>query len=88
MQGRTALGFDLGGRARIIDKFRPDLAFFETTAQLNNSPNSAPGDFKPSWEWHSGLPTLNPISRREYLQVLSRINFYMNQQHSIHIRPY
>ncbi|KAE8153529.1 hypothetical protein BDV25DRAFT_127188 [Aspergillus avenaceus] len=61
----TPLTVDLGDAAQIIDNFRPDLAFSRWAV---------------SWKWDSSWATSEIFTlRREYLQVLSQVNFYMKQ---------
>ncbi|EFW13357.1 conserved hypothetical protein [Coccidioides posadasii str. Silveira] len=67
---------DIGDAAAIIDNYRPDIAFYTA----NSSPNRCPGDLKVSWKWESSYRTSQiPAERREYLQVLSQVNYYMEQ---------
>ncbi|KMW69168.1 hypothetical protein BDDG_13333 [Blastomyces dermatitidis ATCC 18188] len=76
----TPITVDIGDAATIIDNYRPDIAFFQAGSALNSSPNRCPGDLKVSWKWESGYRTsLVPGDRREYLQVLSQVNYYMGQ---------
>lgn len=76
----TPITIDIGDGARIIDNFRPDIAFFQAGSTLNTSPNRCPGDLKVSWKWGSNWCTASaPEDRREYKQVLSQVNFYMKQ---------
>ncbi|OJD24728.1 hypothetical protein ACJ73_03907 [Blastomyces percursus] len=76
----TPITVDIGDAATIIDNYRPDIAFFRAGSALNSSPNRCPGDLKVSWKWGSGYRTsLVPGDRREFLQVLSQVNYYMGQ---------
>lgn len=79
----TPITIDIGDAARIIDNFRPDIAFFEAGSTLNSSPNRCPGDLKVSWKWGSDWRTsLLSGERTEYIQVLSQVNFYMRQHNA------
>ncbi|PGH30700.1 hypothetical protein GX50_06513 [[Emmonsia] crescens] len=76
----TPVTVDIGDAAIIIDNYRPDIAFFRDGSTLNSSPNRCPGDLKVSWKWGSGYRTSSEAGdRREYLQVLSQVNYYMKQ---------
>ncbi|KKZ63790.1 hypothetical protein EMCG_01894 [[Emmonsia] crescens] len=75
----TPVTVDIGDAATIIDNYRPDVAFFTADA----SPNRCPGDLKVSWKWETGYRTSQvPAERKEYMQVLSQVNYYMKQHHA------
>ncbi|KAK2768361.1 hypothetical protein FQN54_000215 [Arachnomyces sp. PD_36] len=76
----SSITVDIGDAATIIDNYRPDIAFFRADSALNCSSNRCPGDLKVSWKWGSGYRTSSVAGdRREFLQVLSQINYYMRQ---------
>jgi hypothetical protein len=56
MGNRTAVSFDVGEAARIVNRFVPDLAFFAEN-QFGTSWNRVPGDAKPSWKWSTAMRT-------------------------------
>ncbi|KAM5442976.1 hypothetical protein MferCBS31731_001849 [Microsporum ferrugineum] len=79
----TSITVDIGDAAQIIDLFRPDIAYFRAGSTPNTSPNRCPGDLKVSWKWGSNWATsVVSYKRREYLQVLSQVNFYMKQHNA------
>lgn len=79
----SATTIDGGGSARIIDQFRPDIAFIVVDASLSTGVNRAPGDLKVSWKWESSMQfSQNLADRREYKQVLAQVNFYMDQHNA------
>ncbi|KAK2807021.1 hypothetical protein FQN50_005595 [Emmonsiellopsis sp. PD_5] len=76
----TPITVNIGDAAIIIDNYQPDIAFFHAGSTLNSSPNRCPGDLKVSWKWESGLRTSLLLGdHKEYLQVLSQVNYYMRQ---------
>ncbi|EER36952.1 conserved hypothetical protein [Histoplasma capsulatum var. duboisii H88] len=82
-QGLTRVSYDEGEGARILNNYKPDTAFFDETMPATTSWNRAPGEVKPSWKWTSNLRNSPlPAGRREFRQVLSRLNFYMKQHHA------
>ncbi|KAL1979107.1 hypothetical protein VTN96DRAFT_6842 [Rasamsonia emersonii] len=83
MSGITALSFDVGEYAEIIDGFKPDTAYFVVSLPEGSGPNRAPGDIKPSWKWNTAMAT-HPVAgvRNEYRQALSQVNWYMKQHRS------
>ncbi|OOF98428.1 hypothetical protein ASPCADRAFT_205663, partial [Aspergillus carbonarius ITEM 5010] len=83
MNGLTALSFDVGEHAQLIESFTPDIAYFMETLSSGNGPNRAPGDVKPSWKWSTALAAHPRLSMRtEYRQALSQVNYYMEQHGS------
>ncbi|PWY67608.1 hypothetical protein BO94DRAFT_540407 [Aspergillus sclerotioniger CBS 115572] len=83
INGITAVSFDVGEYAQLIDNYKPDTAYFIDALQSGSGPNGAPGDIKPSWKWSTALAThLDPPLRTEYRQALSQVNYYMKQHGS------
>ncbi|EFR03069.1 hypothetical protein MGYG_06067 [Nannizzia gypsea CBS 118893] len=79
----TPITVDIGDAAQIINNFRPDIAFFHAGTPLGSSPNRCPGDLKVSWKWGSNWQTAQSVLyRKEYLQVLSQVNYYMKQHNT------
>jgi hypothetical protein len=81
MGGQTAVSFDVGEAAQLIERFIPDLAFFVEN-QFGTSRNRVPGDVKPSWKWSTAMRTGTTWQRHQYRQVLSQVNWYMRQHGS------
>lgn len=76
----TSITIDIDDAATIIDNYRSDIAFFRIDSALNFSSNRCSDDLKVSWKWESEY-RISSMSedRREFLQVLSQINYYMRQ---------
>lgn len=55
---------DGGGSARIVDQFRPDIAYVVSGASLTTGDNRAPGDLKVSWKWNSSMRFSQDITDR------------------------
>lgn len=83
MQGLAELSFGAGGRARLINGYEPDLAFFDIRPLAKTAPNRAPGRTIVSCKWSTEMSTSDyEANRRQHRQVLSQVNFYMNQHNT------
>lgn len=79
---RAIISFDEGTRAQILEKFQPDIAYFDITLRESTRENRAPGDIKPSWKWSLALRHGDPRQRNEFRKVLAQVNYDMLQNHS------
>src|SRR5436305_10984934 len=83
MTGFTELSMAHGRAARTTQAMRPDLAIFPRFEVLGTATNRVLGEIKPAWKWNTSLQdSPNPVDREEFLQALSQVNYYMEQQHT------
>ncbi|OJD13496.1 hypothetical protein AJ78_06043 [Emergomyces pasteurianus Ep9510] len=78
----TPRSFDVGEAALTPRGFKSDLVYFVAGSAYGSGPNRAPGHVKPSWKWSTALATAGANDRNEFCQVLSQVNWYMNQYRS------
>ena len=78
----SAITFDGGSAAALIDQFKPDTAYIVVGGSYAHGANRGPGDLKVSWKWNTSMRSSPAVADQiEYKQVLSQVNFYM-EQHS------
>ncbi|KAA8643770.1 hypothetical protein EYZ11_008214 [Aspergillus tanneri] len=76
----SAITFDGGSVAEFIDQFKPDTAYVVVDGSYATSTNRGPGDLKVSWKWNTSMRFSEALAdQNEYKQVLSQVNFYMDQ---------
>ncbi|RAL13346.1 uncharacterized protein BO97DRAFT_342636 [Aspergillus homomorphus CBS 101889] len=79
----TTVKYSEGAMARTIDKFTPDLAFFDPTLMPRVRSNRLPGEVKPSYKWSSSMKyEEDKFPQTEFRQVLAQLNYYMIQHHT------
>lgn len=77
LHGLTPVLFGPGDKSVIIDRFRPDTAYFDPARR--SPPNRAPGDIKPSWKWNTAQAQGRRYAVEQHKQVFAQVNFYMRQ---------
>lgn len=76
----SAITFDGGSAAALVDQFKPDSAYGVVGGTYSTSTNRGPEDLKVSWKWNSTMRFSQvAYDLKEYKQVLSQVNFYMDQ---------
>lgn len=76
----SPITFDGGSAAALIDQFKPDTAYVVVGGSYISSTNRGPGDLKVSWKWNTSMGSSPSVAiQDEYKQVLSQVNFYMDQ---------
>ncbi|PYI31877.1 hypothetical protein BP00DRAFT_446105 [Aspergillus indologenus CBS 114.80] len=79
----TVVHYSEGPMAAIINKYTPDLAYFNPLEHPRRRPNRLPGDVKPSYKWNLNMiDDGNEHVQKEFKQVLSQVNYYMKQHHT------
>ena len=79
-QQLSAITFDGGSAAALINQFKPDTAYVVVDGNYVDSTNRGPGDLKVSWKWNTLMSSSPAVAHQTgYKQVLSQVNFYMEQ---------
>ncbi|RAL14145.1 uncharacterized protein BO97DRAFT_21539 [Aspergillus homomorphus CBS 101889] len=83
--GPVPVTFDGGSSAAYVDQFPPDTAFVALGGIYAESANRAPGDLEVSGNWRSDYRfSPDPSDQRQYKQVLSQVNYHMDQHNARH----